>query len=168
MIGLFFRYHDDGFVLNDGPIRDDPSQSLESHPFRAGRVQPMSCVPRSYFLGKAQDFESIPGYTMHLKITSRHARRKPSEWQSMVEVNSQQTTPLNLAAAESIFFEASHSLEGILRTERESFEERHRNCTQPSRNTVGDEKSEDLHANTSSSKCPCSVASRSCLNTPST
>ncbi len=131
MIGLFLRHHDDGFVLKDGPIRDDPSQSPKAHPFRPGRVQPMSCVPRSYFLQSSQNFESIPGYTIHLRTTIRDHRRKPSEWQNTVEVNSQQTTPLNLAVAESLFFEASQAMENVLRVERDSFEERHRSCTQP-------------------------------------
>ena len=40
-------------------------------------------------------------------------------------------TPLNLAVAEGAFFDASHRLEAILRAERESFEERHKNCSQP-------------------------------------
>lgn len=131
IIGLFLLQHDDGFVLKDGAIRDDPSQSPETHPFRAGRVQPISCVPRSYFLQGSQRFESIPGYTIHLKMINRNHRRKPSEWQNTVEVNSQQTTPLNLAIAESLFFEAAQAMETILRFERDSFEDRHRSCASP-------------------------------------
>ncbi|EMR72349.1 putative pt repeat family protein [Eutypa lata UCREL1] len=131
IIGLFLLQHDDGFVLKDGAIRDDPSQSPETHPFRAGRVQPISCVPRSYFLQGSQRFESIPGYTIHLKMINRNHRRKPSEWQNTVEVNSQQTTPLNLAIAESLFFEAAQAMETILRFERDSFENRHRSCASP-------------------------------------
>ncbi|KAK7753235.1 hypothetical protein SLS62_004754 [Diatrype stigma] len=131
MIGLFLRQHDDGFALKDGPIRDDPSQSPESYPFRAGRVQPMTCVPRSYFLQSSQNFESIPGYTIQLSLTNRNHRRKPSEWRNTIEVNSQQTTPLNLAVAESLFFDAAQAMETVMRVERNSFEERHRSCTQP-------------------------------------
>ena len=41
MIGLFLRRHDDGFVLKDGPIRDDASQPPETHPvLRAADILP--------------------------------------------------------------------------------------------------------------------------------
>ncbi|RYP70171.1 hypothetical protein DL769_005050 [Monosporascus sp. CRB-8-3] len=130
IVGFFLRRHDDGFAWRDGPMRDDLSLSPETHPFRGpGRVQPMSCIPRSYFLEKSQSFEWTPGYTIHLSMTNRHHRRIPVEWKNTVEVNSQQTTPLNLETAERLFFEASFSLERIIRSERESFEERHRSCT---------------------------------------
>ncbi|RYO98196.1 hypothetical protein DL764_007168 [Monosporascus ibericus] len=130
IVGFFLRRHDDGFAWRDGPMRDDISLSPETHPFRGpGRVQPMSCIPRSYFLEKSQSFEWTPGYTIHLSMTNRHHRRVPVEWKNMVEVNSQQTTPLNLETAERLFFEASFSLERVIRSERESFEERHRSCT---------------------------------------
>ncbi|RYP49795.1 hypothetical protein DL768_004582 [Monosporascus sp. mg162] len=130
IVGFFLRRHDDGFAWRDGPMRDDLSLSPETHPFRGpGRVQPMSCIPRSYFLEKSQSFEWTPGYTIHLSMTNRHHRRVPVEWKNTVEVSSQQTTPLNLETAERLFFEASFSLERIIRSERESFEERHRSCT---------------------------------------
>ncbi|RYO80183.1 hypothetical protein DL766_001290 [Monosporascus sp. MC13-8B] len=130
IVGFFLMRHDHGFAWRDGPIRDDHSLSPETHPFRGpGRVQPMSCIPRTYFLEKSQSFEWTPGYTIHLSMTNRHHRRVPVEWKNTVEVNSQQTTPLNLETAERLFFEASFSLERIIRSERESFEERHRSCT---------------------------------------
>ncbi|RYP74584.1 hypothetical protein DL771_002850 [Monosporascus sp. 5C6A] len=130
IVGFFLTRHDDGFAWRDGPIRDDLSLSPETHPFRGpGRVQPMSCIPRSYFLEQSQSFEWTPGYTIHLSMTNRHHRRVPVEWKNTVVVNSQQTTPLNLETAERLFFEASFSLERIIRSERESFEERHRSCS---------------------------------------
>ncbi|KAI1382118.1 hypothetical protein F4677DRAFT_439919 [Hypoxylon crocopeplum] len=128
IVGLFLRRHDQGFVWKDGPVRDDPLDDQGKFPHRAGRVQPLSCVPRSYFLEKPQSFESVPGYTINFSFTSRCQRRKPSEWHTTVEVNSGQTTPLNSIVAESLFFEASYALEGVLRSERQAFESRHRPC----------------------------------------
>ncbi|KAI0594314.1 hypothetical protein F4775DRAFT_435019 [Biscogniauxia sp. FL1348] len=128
MIGLFLRHHDEGFVWKDGPVHDELSQEHETFPYRPGRVQPMSCVPRAYFLEKSQDFESTPGYTIKLSLTSRNHRRKPVEWNETVEVNSSQATPLGLTSAENLFFDASFAIEGVFRLERKVFEDRHRSC----------------------------------------
>ncbi|KAI2468069.1 hypothetical protein F4781DRAFT_443755 [Annulohypoxylon bovei var. microspora] len=128
IIGLFLRQHDEGFVWKDGPVRDDPLDEQGKFPHRAGRVQPMSCVPRSYFLEKSQSFELVPGYTIGFSFTSRCQRRKPSEWHTTVEVNSGQTAPLNSIGAEFLFFETSYALEGVLRLERQAFEKVHSLC----------------------------------------
>lgn len=128
IVGLFLRRHDEGFVWKAGPVRDDPSQELGKFPHRAGRVQPMSCVPRFYFLERPQSFESIPGYSINFSFTSRCQRRKPPDWHTTVEVNSRQTAPLNSIGAESLFLEASYALEGALRAERHAFEAVHRLC----------------------------------------
>ncbi|KAI1779918.1 hypothetical protein F4818DRAFT_158590 [Hypoxylon cercidicola] len=128
IVGLFLRRHDEGFVWKGGPVRDDPSQELGKFPHRAGRVQPMSCVPRFYFLERPQSFESIPGYSINFSITSRCQRRKPPDWHTTVEVNSRQTAPLNSIGAESLFFEASYALENAFRAERHAFEAVHRPC----------------------------------------
>ncbi|KAI5866902.1 hypothetical protein GGS23DRAFT_615516 [Durotheca rogersii] len=128
VIGLFLKHHDEGFVFTDGPVRDDPRQELEKFPHRAGRVQPMACVPRSYFLEKTQSFESIPGYTINFSFTSRCHRRTPSEWQTSVEISSRQTAPLNSVEAENLFFEASYALESVLKTERDEFNALHNQC----------------------------------------
>ncbi|KAI1208881.1 uncharacterized protein F4807DRAFT_136745 [Annulohypoxylon truncatum] len=128
IIGLFLRQHDEGFVWKDGPVRDDPLDEQGKFPHRAGRVQPMSCVPRSYFLEKSQSFELVPGYTIAFSFTSRCQRRKPSEWHTTVEVNSGQTTPLNSIGIETLFFETSYALEGVLRSERQAFEKVHSLC----------------------------------------
>lgn len=128
IIGLFLRHHDEGFVWKDDAVRDDPLDEQGKFSHRAGRVEPMSCVPRSFFLEKTQSFESIPGYTINFSFTSRCQRRKPSEWYTTVEVNSNQTTPLNSLGAEALFFEASYAVEGVLRSERQAFEVTHRQC----------------------------------------
>lgn len=128
VVGLFLRRHDEGFVWKGGPVRDDPSQELGKFPHRAGRVQPMSCVPRFYFLERPQTFESIPGYTINFSFASECQRRKPSEWHTTVEVNSRQTAPLNSIGAEILFFEASYALESALRSERRGFDAVHRLC----------------------------------------
>ncbi|KAI1333425.1 hypothetical protein F5Y16DRAFT_13678 [Xylariaceae sp. FL0255] len=129
MVGLFMRYHDEGFVWKDGPVRDDPSQDQETFPYRPGRVQPLSSIPRSYFLEKKQDFESTPGYTITLSFTSRNHHRNPPDWHDTLEVNSKQSSPLTLAAAESLFFEACYALDGVFRLERRNFEALHKHCT---------------------------------------
>ncbi|KAI1345099.1 hypothetical protein F5Y15DRAFT_364866 [Xylariaceae sp. FL0016] len=128
MVGLFFRKHDEAFVWKDGPVRDQLSQEQETFAYRPGRVQPLTCVPRSYFLEKSQNFESIPGYTITLSFTSRNSRRKPVEWHQIVEVTSIQPSPLNLGTAESLFFDASYLLETTLRAERKEFEKNHHAC----------------------------------------
>ncbi|OTA82799.1 hypothetical protein M434DRAFT_400899 [Hypoxylon sp. CO27-5] len=128
IIGLFLRHHDEGFVWKDGPVRDDPLEEQGKFPHRAGRVQPLSCVPRSYFLEKSQSFESIPGYTINFSFTSRCQRRKSPEWHTTVEINSNQTAPLNSIGAENLFFESSYALEGVLRSERQVFEKIHGLC----------------------------------------
>ncbi|KAL7629409.1 hypothetical protein AAE478_000929 [Parahypoxylon ruwenzoriense] len=128
IVGLFLRHHDDGFVWKDGPVRDEPLQEPAKFLHRAGRVQPMSCVPRSCFLEKSQSFESIPGYTINFSFTNRCHRQKPPEWQTEVEVKSRQTAPLNSIGAENVFFEVSYALERALKSERDVFENLHRRC----------------------------------------
>ncbi|KAI1415956.1 hypothetical protein F5Y13DRAFT_186807 [Hypoxylon sp. FL1857] len=128
IVGLFLRHHDEAFVWKDGPVRDDPLEEQGKFPHRAGRVQPLSCVPRSYFLEKSQAFESVPGYTINFSFTSRCQRRKLPEWHTTVEVNSSQAAPLNSIGAENLFFESSYALEGVLRSERQEFEKVHGLC----------------------------------------
>ncbi|CAJ2501753.1 Uu.00g046060.m01.CDS01 [Anthostomella pinea] len=128
MVGLFLRRHDEGFAWKDGPVRDDISQEQETFPYRPGRVQPMSCVPLSYFLEKSQNFETIPGWSIRLSLTSRNNRRRPPEWHDTAEINSGQTTPLNSVGAERLFFDASYAMESIFRTERQAFEGNHHSC----------------------------------------
>lgn len=80
MVGLFLRHHDEAFVWKDGPVREDPVQEQKTFPYRPGRVQPLTSIPRSYFIEKQQDFESIPGYTVCFSFTSQNHHRKPSQW----------------------------------------------------------------------------------------
>ncbi|KAK9425114.1 hypothetical protein SUNI508_03254 [Seiridium unicorne] len=126
LIGLFLRRHDPNFVWRDGPIRDEILEGPETTPYRVGGIQSMSCIPRSRFLETTQSFEAIPGFKLELSITSRSTRRKPPEWHKTLDIDSQQTTPLNLAVAEALFSNASHVLEAALRLERRATEERHR------------------------------------------
>ncbi|KAH9902218.1 hypothetical protein F4778DRAFT_770959 [Xylariomycetidae sp. FL2044] len=128
IIGLFFRHHDDAFVWKDGPVRDNPSEELEFFPYRPGRVQPMSCIPRSYFLEKPQHFERLPAYSISVSFTSRNSRRKPPVWQRSVHLGSALSTPLNSVGAESVFFDASCALENVFRSERKAFEDAHKAC----------------------------------------
>ncbi|KAI8966044.1 hypothetical protein F5Y11DRAFT_237242 [Daldinia sp. FL1419] len=128
IIGLFLKHHDQDFVMKQGFVREDLlSEQVKFSP-RAGRVQPMSCVPRSYFLEKSQSFESSPGYTIKFSFTSKCQRRKPHEWHTEVEVDSDQAAPLNSITAENLFFEASYAIDGVLRSERRAFETKHGKC----------------------------------------
>ncbi|KAI2784729.1 hypothetical protein F4815DRAFT_441030 [Daldinia loculata] len=128
IIGLFLKHHDQDFVMKEGFVREDPLDEQAKFPHRAGRVQPMSCVPRSHFLEKSQSFESLPGYTINFSFTSRCQRRKPHEWHTKVKVDSDQAAPLNSIGAENLFFEASYALDGVLRSERETFKNKHSKC----------------------------------------
>ncbi|KAI0164827.1 hypothetical protein GGR57DRAFT_213354 [Xylariaceae sp. FL1272] len=128
MVGLFMRHHDDSFVWKDGPVRDEPAQGPETFNYRPGKVQPLTCIPRSYFVEKKQEFESIPGYTISLSITSRNHRRSSPEWHEKIEINSQQTSPLTLADAENLFFDACYAVDGVFKSERKKLEAAHAAC----------------------------------------
>ncbi|KAI0126005.1 hypothetical protein BJ170DRAFT_685248 [Xylariales sp. AK1849] len=126
LIGLFLRRHDPDFIWTDGPMQDESPDAPETSPYRGSSVQPMNCIPRSRFLEKTQSFESIPGFTVELSFTSRSPPREPPEWQKTIEMKSDQTTPLDLAVAESLFSDASYALEDALRVRRKKLEEEHR------------------------------------------
>ncbi|KAF2965147.1 hypothetical protein GQX73_g8419 [Xylaria multiplex] len=128
MVGLFLRHHDEAFVWKDGPVREDPVQEHKTFPYRPGRVQPLASIPRSYFIEKQQDFESIPGYTISLSFSSQNHHRKPSQWHDTVEVHSQQLSPLTLASAENLFFDAYYAVDGVFRSERKEFEALQTSC----------------------------------------
>ncbi|GAW20667.1 hypothetical protein ANO14919_101750 [Xylariales sp. No.14919] len=128
MVGLFLRHHDDAFVWKDGPVREDPVQEQKTFPYRPGRVQPLTSIPRSYFIEKQQDFESIPGYTVRLSFTSQNHHRTPSQWHETVEVNSQQLSPLTLTSAENLFFDACYAVDGVFQSERREFEALQKSC----------------------------------------
>ncbi|KAI0531837.1 hypothetical protein GGR58DRAFT_214107 [Xylaria digitata] len=128
MVGLFLRHHDEAFVWKDGPVREDPVQEHKTFPYRPGRVQPLTSIPRSYFIEKQQDFESIPGYTISLSFTSQNHYRKPSQWHDTVEVHSQQLSPLTLASAENLFSDACYAVDGVFRLERKEFEALQTSC----------------------------------------
>ncbi|KAI1823970.1 hypothetical protein F4861DRAFT_507919 [Xylaria intraflava] len=121
MVGLFLRHHDAAFVWKDGPVREDPSQELKAFQYRPGRVQPLTSIPRSYFIEKQQDFESIPGYTIRLAITSQNHHRTPSQWRETVEIHSHQLSPLTFASAESLFLDACYAVDGVFKHERKGF-----------------------------------------------
>ncbi|KAI3328931.1 hypothetical protein HD806DRAFT_481139 [Xylariaceae sp. AK1471] len=128
MVGLFLRHHDEAFVWKDGPVREDPSQEEKTFPYRPGRVQPLTSIPRSNFIEKQQDFESIPGYTVSFSFTSQNHHRLSPHWHETVEVNSHQLSPLTLASAESLFFDACYAVDGVFRSERKGFEAQHKSC----------------------------------------
>ncbi|KAI1804073.1 hypothetical protein F4811DRAFT_304786 [Daldinia bambusicola] len=128
IIGLFLKHHDQDFVMKEGFVREVPLDEHVKFPHRAGRVESISCVPRSHFLQKSQCFESLPGYSIIFSFTSRCQRRKPHEWHTKVKVNSDQAAPLNSIGAENLFFEASYALDGVLRSERQEFETKHGKC----------------------------------------
>lgn len=129
IIGLFIRQHDDGFVWKDGPFREEPLPAQENFPYRPGRVQPLTCVPRNLFLEKPQSFERIPGYSVQIEVTSQNHLPKPREWQKVLEINSNQATPLDAILGEELFFETSYAVEGILRAARKAFVQRHLDCS---------------------------------------
>lgn len=124
LIGLFIRRHDPKFVWKDGPIRDEAPEEPQTSPYHFRRVQPMTCIPRSRFLEDSQKFEAVPGFSLEIKLTSR--RRKHPDWVKALKLNSKQSTPLNLAVAEALFFDASYEVETAFRTRRGAVEDRHR------------------------------------------
>ncbi|KAI1109250.1 hypothetical protein F5Y14DRAFT_40183 [Nemania sp. NC0429] len=128
MVGLFLRHHDEAFVWKDGPVREDPVQELKTFPYRPGRVQPLTSIPRSFFIEKQQDFESIPGYTVCFSFTSQDHHRTPPHWHETVEVNSRQLSPLTLTSAENLFLDACYAVDGVFQTQRREFEALQKSC----------------------------------------
>ncbi|KAI1428199.1 hypothetical protein F5Y12DRAFT_80087 [Xylaria sp. FL1777] len=128
MVGLFLRHHDEAFVWKDGPVREDPVQKPKTFPYRPGRVQPLTCIPRSYFIEKQQDFESIPGYTVRFSFTSQNHHRTPSHWHDTLEINSRQLSPLTLMSAENLFLDACYAVDGVFRSERKEFGALQKSC----------------------------------------
>ncbi|KAI0818382.1 hypothetical protein GGR55DRAFT_73018 [Xylaria sp. FL0064] len=128
MVGLFLRQHDEAFVWKDGPVREDPVQESKTFPYQPGRVQPLTSIPRSYFLEKQQDFESIPGYTVQFSFTSQNHHRTPPQWHDTVDINSRQLSPLTLASAENLFLDACYAVDGVFKSERKEFETIQKSC----------------------------------------
>ena len=128
MVGLFLRHHDEAFVWKDGPVRAEPVQDQKTFLYQPGRVQPLTSIPRSLFIEKRQDFETIPGYTIQFSIASRNHRRTPSNWHETVEVNSRQLSPLTLVSAENLFLDACYAVDGVFRSERKGFEALQKSC----------------------------------------
>ncbi|KAI0430072.1 hypothetical protein F5Y09DRAFT_242135 [Xylaria sp. FL1042] len=128
MVGLFLRHHDEAFVWKDGPVREDPIQEHNTFPYQPGRVQPLTSIPRSCFIEKQQDFESIPGYTVRFSFTSQNHHRTPSHWHDTVEVNSRQLSPLTLASAENLFLDACYAVDDVFKSERKEFESLQKSC----------------------------------------
>ncbi|KAI1197754.1 hypothetical protein F5X97DRAFT_324180 [Nemania serpens] len=128
MVGLFLRHHDEAFVWKDGPVREDPVQELKTFPYRPGRVQPLTSIPRSFFIEKQQDFESIPGYTVCFSFTSQDHHRTPPHWHETVEVNSRQLSPLTLTNAENLFLDACYAVDGVFQSQRREFEALRKSC----------------------------------------
>ncbi|KAI0486366.1 hypothetical protein F4859DRAFT_367265 [Xylaria cf. heliscus] len=121
MVGIFLRHHDEAFVWKDGPVREDPVQEQKTFPYRPGRVQPLTSIPRSYFIERQQEFESIPGYTVCFSFTSQNHHRNPARWHETVEVNSNQLSPLTLANAEDLFLDACYAVDGVFKLQRKEF-----------------------------------------------
>ncbi|KAI1184863.1 hypothetical protein F5B17DRAFT_61428 [Nemania serpens] len=128
MVGLFLRHHDEAFVWKDGPVREDPVQELKTFPYQPGRVQPLTSIPRSFFIEKQQDFESIPGYTVCFSFTSQDHHRTPPHWHETVEVNSRQLSPLTLMSAENLFLDACYAVDGVFKSQRREFEALQKSC----------------------------------------
>lgn len=128
MVGLFLRHHDEAFVWKDGPVREDPVQELKTFPYQPGRVQPLTSIPRSFFIEKQQDFESIPAYTVCFSFTSQDHHRTPPHWHETVEVNSRQLSPLTLTSAENLFLDACYAVDGVFQSQRREFETLQKSC----------------------------------------
>ncbi|KAK8083168.1 hypothetical protein PG996_001949 [Apiospora saccharicola] len=129
MIGLFLKRHDPDFIWRVGPLYDDlhPLPELRPSPYRIGSIQPFNCIPRSEFIEKSQAFETTPGYKLDLAFTFLN-RQGEVPWQKAVQVASNQTTPLTLAVAETLFSDASYALEGAVRSRRRHVQEEHAKC----------------------------------------
>ncbi|KAI1810246.1 hypothetical protein GGS20DRAFT_568418 [Poronia punctata] len=128
MVGLFLRHHDEAFVWKDGPVPEDQSPEDKTFAYRPGRVQPLASVPRSNFNEKKQDFETIPGYSIHFSITSQNHRRVPANWHETLQINSRQLSPLTHASAEGLFFDACYAVDSVFMSERKGFEAQHASC----------------------------------------
>ncbi|KAJ2901284.1 hypothetical protein MKZ38_001993 [Zalerion maritima] len=127
-IGLFLRRHDKDFIWVDGPIKEQLSMGPELSQPLIGFPAPLTCIPRSRFIETTQSFESLPGYTVELLLSSRWRRRQPMPWEKLIRVNSRQCTPLNLPTAEQIFWKLARRVDEAIETRKMVFEEMHKFC----------------------------------------
>ena len=125
MVGLFLKRHDPDFVWKDGPVRDDSLQGPQTTPHRVGHVQALSCIPRTHFDEQSQTFEATPGFSVEVSLVGRGRQIDGPKWTKEIRVTSNQTSPLTLVLAEALFSDASHALEGALRSRRQVVQERH-------------------------------------------
>ncbi|KAK8126449.1 uncharacterized protein PG998_002208 [Apiospora kogelbergensis] len=130
MVGLFLKRHDPDFIWRTGPLHDDlsPLPDAQRSPYRIGSIQSLNCVPRSEFIEKTQTFEATPGYQLDLSLTFLNRQGEDPRWQKDIQVSSNQTTPLTLAVAETLFSDASYALEGAVRSRRRHVQDQHAQC----------------------------------------
>ncbi|CAK7221393.1 hypothetical protein SCUCBS95973_004482 [Sporothrix curviconia] len=133
MVGLFLRRHDPSFHWTDVPATktiafaprpDEPE--LVHH--TVDNPLPLSCVPQSRFLDESQSFEFTPGYAINLTFRSRCHGRKQYEWKRVINLQSKQNAPLNLALAENLLWDTFNAVNSTLSARREAFLEEHKAC----------------------------------------
>ncbi|CAK7201471.1 hypothetical protein SEUCBS139899_004175 [Sporothrix eucalyptigena] len=133
MVGLFLRRHDPSFHWTDLP----PTQTAAFPPcpeapelvrHTVGHPLPLSCVPQSRFLEGSQSFEFCPGYAINLTFSSRCHGRKQYEWKRVINLQSKQNAPLNLALAENLLWDTFNSVNNSLSGRRDAFLEEHKAC----------------------------------------
>ncbi|KAK6843541.1 hypothetical protein PG987_004401 [Apiospora arundinis] len=130
MVGLFLKRHDPDFIWRTGPLHDDlsPLPDADRSPYQIGSIQSLNCVPRSEFIEKTQTFEATPGYQLDLSLTFLNRQGEDPRWQKEIQISSNQTTPLTLAVAETLFSDASYALEGAVRSRRKHVQDQHAQC----------------------------------------
>ncbi|CAK7226125.1 hypothetical protein SBRCBS47491_006123 [Sporothrix bragantina] len=133
MIGLFLRRHDPSFHWTDVP--STKTMAFAPRPDEPELVRhtvdsplPLACVPQSRFLDESQSFEFTPGYAINLTFRSRCHGRKQYEWKRVINLQSKQNAPLNLAMAESLLWDTFNSVNSTLSARREAFLEEHKSC----------------------------------------
>ena len=128
MIGLFLLQHDKDFIWVDGPIKEEIPPGPELSQPIIGFPTPLTCIPRSRFIETTQTFESFPGYTIELLLSSRCRRRQLRPWEKMVRVNSRQSAPLNLPTAEQVFWKLARRVDEAIEARKIVFEQMHGFC----------------------------------------
>lgn len=127
MVGLFLRYHDQGFRWLDGSVLEDYQGPDTATPSVYGPLSPC-CIPRSRFDEASQSFEFIPGYTIMLSFRSRTKRPSRTQFGKVVRINSEQNAPLNLYLAEELLWQILQSVQISLDAKKREFDDEHQQC----------------------------------------
>ncbi|KAK3329007.1 hypothetical protein B0H66DRAFT_539986 [Apodospora peruviana] len=131
MVGLFLRRHDKDFQWFDGPVCDNDAEAPETMSPSLDDPVSLLCIPRSRFIESFQDFEFVPGYTIHLSFRNRNPRREVAAFRRTIKLNSNQPAPLSLLISENILWRGLQAINEGLESRKQDFDAHLKTCRKP-------------------------------------